>query len=167
MARRKSGHAGFSFPLKAVNKKKKNLAGSPCSRSIAKGISNDYALSQLSSQLHTIQKRLLEWIIIIQSRLQLPKTGDWRRDDLPSSSSSQTFIESSRLEDLNKNPWLIRVPPLYGRNISRIFASTKRDIYVSLRGRRISLVWKTLMENRRDLFPFWIRDSASWKELIY
>lgn len=43
-------------------------------------------------------------------------------------------------EDLNKNPWLIRVHsaivPLY---ISRIFAKTKRDIcYV--RGRRISLV---------------------------
>lgn len=58
MARRKSSHAGFSFPLKAVKKKK--LGRSLCSHSIAKGISNDYALSQLSSQLRTTESAVKE-----------------------------------------------------------------------------------------------------------
>lgn len=155
MARRKSGHAGFSFPLKAV--KKKNLAGL-CSRSIAKGISNDYALSQLSSQLHTIESAVRE-------SKRGPTSKNWKLTEEKRSSFAvieerlcRVECSSSHLdEDLNKNPWLIRVHsaivPLY---ISRIFAKTKRDIcYV--RGRRISLGLENV--NGRDLFPFWIRET--------
>lgn len=139
MARRKSGHAGFSFPLKAVKKKK--LGRSLCSRSIAKGISNDYALSQLSSQLHTIESAVRE-------SKRGPTSKNWKLTEEKRSSFAvieerlrRVECSSSHLdEDLNKNPWLIRlhsaIVPLY---ISRIFAKTKRDIcYV--RGRRISLV---------------------------